>query len=145
MANADVGRRRLGRSVAAIAVGFVVVVVLSLGTDEVFHLLKVYPPWGQAMSDRLFGLATAYRLVYGVLGSYVTARMAPNRPMRHALIGGAIGTVIATMGAVATWTHTEMGPHWYPVVLVVTALPCAWLGGKWYETRASSTPAAAGA
>ncbi len=33
--------RRLGRSVAALAFGFVAVVVLSLGTDEVLHLLKV--------------------------------------------------------------------------------------------------------
>ena len=22
------------------------------------------------------------------------------------------------------------GPHWYPVALIVTAIPCAWLGGK---------------
>ena len=127
--------RRLGRSVAAIVVGFIAVVILSLGTDEVFHLLKVYPPWGQSMSNALFALATAYRLVYGVVGSYITARMAPYRPMQHALIGGAIGTVIATAGAIATWNHTELGPNWYPLALVVTALPCAWLGGKLYESK----------
>jgi hypothetical protein len=40
------------------------------------------------MGDALFLLATAYRIVYGVAGSYVTARLAPDRPMQHALALG---------------------------------------------------------
>ncbi len=61
--------RRLGRSVAALAFGFVAVVVLSLGTDELLHLLKVYPPWSQPMYDTgLCLLALSYRIVYTVLG-----------------------------------------------------------------------------
>ncbi len=72
--------RRLWRSVGAVFLGFIVVVVLSLGTDQVMHLLNVYPPWGEPMnetSDNL--LALAYRCVYGVLGSYLTARFRPTR------------------------------------------------------------------
>jgi len=23
----------------------------------------------------------------------------------------------------------HLGPSWYPIALVITALPCAWLGG----------------
>ena len=34
----------IGRSIAAVLAGFVVVAALSLITDEIFHLLKVYPP-----------------------------------------------------------------------------------------------------
>jgi len=74
-------------------------------------------------------LATTYRIVYAILGSYVIARLAPNRPMQHALLGGAIGLLVSIIGAVATWNR-DLGPHWYPVALAVTALPCAWLGGK---------------
>jgi hypothetical protein len=85
------------------------------------------------MSDALFVLATAYRTVYAVTGSYLTARLAPNRPMQHALLGGVIGLVLATVGAVATWNQgPEFGPHWYPLALVATALPCAWAGGRLY-------------
>ena len=59
--------RRLGRSVAALFSGFVAVVVLSLGTDEVLHLVKVYPPWNQPMYDSgLYLLALSYRIVYTV-------------------------------------------------------------------------------
>jgi hypothetical protein len=119
--------RRIGAVLAGMAVG----VVLSLGTDQVLHVLKVYPPWGESMSDSLFLLATSYRLVYGVIGSYVMARLAPDQPMKHALAGGVIGVVVSTLGAVATWNHQPpLGPHWYPVALIVTAMPCAWLGGK---------------
>ena len=122
--------RRLGRSAWALFAGFLVVVALSLGTDVALHATSVFPPWGQPMGDALFGLAAAYRFVYAVIGSAITARLAPHRPMLHALTGGAVGLVLATAGAVATWNEgPEFGPHWYPLSLVVTALPCAWLGG----------------
>lgn len=126
--------RRIGRSIGALLAGFVVVVVLSLGTDALLHATGVFPPWGQPMSDALFGLATAYRTLYGIAGAYVTARLAPRRPMGHALLGGAIGLVLATAGAVATWDKgPEFGPHWYPLSLIATALPGAWAGGRAYE------------
>jgi len=95
------------------------------------RLAGIFPKLGEEMSDSLFALATAYRTIYGVIGTYITARLAPNRPMRLALIGGAIGLVLATMGAVLKWNKgTEFGPHWYPVSLIIGALPTAWLGGK---------------
>jgi hypothetical protein len=83
------------------------------------------------VSDGPLVLATAYRIVFGVVGSYVTARLAPDRPMLHAMIGGVLGFVVSIAGAVATWNRgPAFGPHWYPVALIVIALPCAWLGGK---------------
>ena len=51
--------------------------------------------------------------------------------MQHALLGGTIGLILSTVGVVVTWNRgPELGPHWYPLALVATALPCAWLGGK---------------
>ena len=46
------------RSTRAIVAAIVIVIALSLGTDLLFHLLRVYPPWGVRMSDGLFALAT---------------------------------------------------------------------------------------
>ena len=125
--------RRTLRSVGAVLAGMLVGIVLTLGTDELLHIAGVFPPWGQSMVgfDGALLLATAYRLVYGVAGSYVIARLAPDRPMLHALIGGVIGLIVSVVGAVATWNSgPAFGPHWYPIALVVTALPCAWVGGK---------------
>ena len=121
--------RRIGRSIGALLAGFVAVVVLSLGTDLALHATGVFPALGQRMSDALFVLATSYRTLYSVVGSYVTARLAPDRPMGHALVGGLIGVALSTLGAVVTW-NKDLGPHWYPLALIVTAMPTAWLGGK---------------
>lgn len=73
--------RRLSRSIVALLAGFLFVVVLSLGTDKVLHAIGLFPPLGQRMADPLLLLATAYRTVYGIAGSYVTARLAPHSPM----------------------------------------------------------------
>jgi hypothetical protein len=118
-------------SAGAIFAGFLLVIMLSLGTDAVLRAAGLFPRLGQSMSDGLILLATAYRTVYGVIGSYITARLARNRPMWHAITGGIIGLVLSIVGAIATWNKVPpLGPHWYPVALVITALPCAWLGGR---------------
>lgn len=123
------------KSIGAVLAGFIVGAVLSLATDVVLHAAGVYPPWGQVVSDPILSLATAYRTVFGVVGAYVTARLAPDRPMLHALVLGALGFVASLLGAVLTWNKgPAYGPHWYPVALVVLALPTAWLGG-WFREK----------
>jgi hypothetical protein len=123
--------RQIGRSIGALFAGFVVVVLLSLGTDVALHAAGVSPPLGQLMSDPLLLLATVYRSIFAVIGSYTTARLAPDRPMQHALAGGVVGLVLSIIGAVMAWNKVAtLGPHWYPLALVVTALPCAWVGGQ---------------
>jgi hypothetical protein len=117
------------RSTGAVLAGFVAIVVLSLGTDQVLHMLKVYPPWGQPMAGGLFALATAYRIVYTVAGGYITARLAPHAPVRHALILGVIGLVPGVGGVMVAIAKPELGPLWYPIAIAVTGVPCAWLGG----------------
>ena len=132
-------RRGLGRSILSVFLGFITVVVLSLATDEVFHLLRVYPPWNQPMNDPgLNLLALSYRIIYTVLGSYIAARLAPSSPMLHAWVLGVIGFVIGTAGAIAT-IPLHLGPAWYPIAIAATALPCAWLGGR-LQGRSNTKP-----
>ena len=124
-------QRRIGRSILALLAGFVLVVVLTLVTDLVLHATGVYPPLGQPLSGGLLLLATGYRTVFGVAGSYLTARLAPYRPMQHALVGGMVGFVLSLVGLLTTWTRPDtVGAHWYPIALVILALPTAWVGGK---------------
>jgi hypothetical protein len=73
--------RHLGRSVWAIVAGFLAVVILSIATDVVLHKVGIYPPLGQRLSEKLSLLATIYRTIYAILGSYITARLAPKRPI----------------------------------------------------------------
>lgn len=128
--------RRLGRSIAAVVAGLIVIFVLSLGTDQILHVLAVYPPWGQPMYDPgLNLLALAYRSVYAVLGCYLAARLAPYAPMRHALALGVVGVVLSSIGAYAAITMADLGPTWYPIALVVSSIPCAWLGWVLHRSR----------
>jgi hypothetical protein len=128
--------RRTGRTVGALVAGLVVGLVLTLGTDAVLHVTNVFPPYGQPASNGPLALATFYRFIYGAIGSYVAARLAPNRPMWHAMVLGVLGLIVSAIGAVVTWNReAEFGPHWYPVALVVLALPAAWIGGKLYTAR----------
>jgi hypothetical protein len=120
-------------SAMALLAGFVTVLVLSLATDQLFHVLGVYPPWGEPMRGTGQNLlALSYRVVYAMLGSYIAARLAPRNPMRHAMILGAIGFVLSTLGAIGG-IAADLGPIWFPVALVLTTLPCAWLGGFIHE------------
>ncbi len=124
------------KSIGAVLAGLLVGAVLSLVTDAVLHAARVFPPWGQPVSDAPLLLATAYRMIYGVAGSYVTARLAPDRPMLHALVLGVLGLAVSIVGTVVTWNKgPAFGPHWYPVALVVLAMPQCWVGGKLYEMQ----------
>jgi hypothetical protein len=123
------------KSIVAIVSGFFSIVALSMGTDLLMHSAGIFPRLGGSMSNRLFLLATAYRIVISVFGCYVAVRLAPNRPMKHALWLGVIGVLFAAMGVAASWSHPELGPHWYPVALLVVAIPCAWLGGVVAQKR----------
>jgi len=123
--------RRTLRSIGAVLVGLLAIVIISIATDSAMHATGVFPPFGEPMSDALFLLATAYRIVISVAGCYIAAQLAPDRPMRHALALGVVGVVVSSAGAVATWNGgPAFGPHWYPLALIALAMPCAWLGGK---------------
>jgi len=121
---------RVLKGILAVLAGILADVILSIGTDALLHAAGITPALGQRFPDHLLLLATAYRAVYGVAGGYLTARLAPDRPLQHALAGGFLGLVLGILGAALTWNKgAEFGPHWYPVALIVLALPCAWVGG----------------
>ena len=118
------------RSTLAVLAGFLTVVVLSLATDQLFHVLHVYPPWGDPMWDpRLNLLALTYRTVYTIGAGYLTAKLAPHRPARHAAVLGIFGLIGGIAGVIGTM-NLELGPRWYPIAIAVTAFPCVWLGGR---------------
>jgi hypothetical protein len=120
----------------AILAGLVVVVALSLGADEVLHLLNIYTPWGEPMyQPGLNLLALSYRAVFTVIGGYVTAKLATHSPMRHVAIGAGIGLGLGVLGVVAAIAVGGLGPIWYPVAIAVTGPPCTLLGGPLYVRR----------
>jgi hypothetical protein len=130
-------------SAGAVAAGFIVTALASTATDAVMHAAGIFPSVPRLMSDQLFALATTYRALFTVAGGYVTARLAPDRAMRHAWILAGIGLVAGLAGVVVYYTigGSELGPAWYAISIPVEAIPCVWLGGWLGALRRSSAPA----
>jgi hypothetical protein len=121
--------------VLAVVAGLAANVVLAILADELMYALSVFPrPPAISYETGPYIIATVYRAAFGVAGGWLTARLAPSRPMRHALILGGVGLVLCTAGLVASLTMA-LGPVWYPLALLVVTLPCAWLGGRLHRAR----------
>jgi hypothetical protein len=131
--------RRIGRSILAGLAGIFTAVVPTIATDALLHAAGLFSYSGHTKGNAAFLLATTYRTIYGLAGSYVTARVAPYRPMAHALVLGAIGTLINIIAAVVTWNRgPEFGPHWYPLALAVLSMPQSWAGARLLEWQLHS-------
>ena len=126
------GSRGIGRRIGAVIAGLATNMIVTTATDMVLHATGVFPPLGQRMAGALFVLALAYRIVFGIAGCYVAARLAPDRPRQHAVALGVVGIVISGVGTIVMW---GAGPAWYPLALIATALPCGWIGGGLRERQ----------
>ena len=128
--------KRLWRSVGSVTAGIVVIFATSIGTDVVLHASGVFPAWFEPMAAHLWGVALAYRIVYGVVGAYITALIAPNRPLWHAMVLGGIGIGLTTVGVAVNWNKgPEFGPIWFNLGLIAISLPCSWAGGRLRESK----------
>lgn len=136
---APVTRSLRFRGVLAVAAGLIANVILSTATDFLMVGIGVFPPLTEfgrpeSFTDSMLLLALVYRTAFGVLGCWLTARLAPRRPMAHALALGTLGFVIGVVGAVATWgTWTS----WYSLAIIAVTLPSAWLGARLAQVRRS--------
>ena len=118
------------KGIGAILAGIVFIVATHTATDFVLESLGIFTQPSEGFHTTwMVVTATIYRSIYNVAGGYITAALAPNPKMRYVLILGLIGVVAGTLGAIAT-IPTGIAPIWYPIALVVLALPCVWLGGK---------------
>lgn len=124
------------KSIWAVFAGFLTVVILSTATDFLFEGFGIFPPIGQGIFIMwMLVLALTYRLIYTVMSGYVTAKLAPQNPMKHVTILAVIGTTAGTIGIFVGW---NMSQHWYPIALAVTAFPCTWYGGKLIKKNESA-------
>ncbi|MCD9015419.1 hypothetical protein [Parachryseolinea silvisoli] len=121
------------KSIGAVLAGLVAVFVLSGATDA---LLEGTGIMKQPFADNGTGfilLVVLYRQLYVAIGAYITAALAPDKPMKHAMILAGIGFVLGIVGAIVMW---HLPPHWYPISLVVLGWPSAWIGARLRSRKA---------
>lgn len=129
------------RSIAAVVAGFFLIPLLNFATLAI--LARVAPdtfPAGQPVTSTAALLLTcAYVAAFGIGGCYLTARLAPSRPLLHALIVGALGLAISIPVALQNWADA---PAWFNVYNLLAVMPYAWLGGRLRERElAGGVPA----
>ena len=124
------------KSIWAVVAGVLFIIVVTTLVDIALHAAGVFPPWNQPIDDKLALLATSYRVVISIAGAWLTAKLAPHKTMKHAMILGLVGVALGLVGLVATW-NADLGPRWYPIALVLLAIPQCWAGGKIYELQAA--------
>jgi hypothetical protein len=120
------------RSIVAVLAGLIATIIVTTLVDVILHVLKVFPPMNVPIDDRLSLIATSYRIVISIAGACLTAWLAPEKPMKHAMILGIVGVALGTLGVVASWGK-GLGPAWYPIALALLAVPQCWAGGKFME------------
>lgn len=127
----------IGRSILAVVVGFVVIGVLAAGTTALLGgaVPGLFDANGRATSLRWELVTHAYVFAYATLGCWLAARLAPDRPMRHALILGVLGLVFNVVGSGMRWSTA---PAWSHLLGIALVMPAAWLGGYLAERRSAA-------
>lgn len=118
------------KSYGAVLAGFVVTITMTSLTDMLLRQLRIFPNGDMVMSNLLFCVALFYRCVFNIFGCYVSAKLAPYYPVKHAIALAVMIMVAAILGAVRMW---DMGPAWYSIANIVIAIPCGFVAGKMFE------------
>lgn len=127
----------MGRSILAIVAGFVLTGALNMGTNTLLSRVApdlVPPPGTPNTNTAALLLVCAYVALFGILGCYVTARLAPSRPLLHALVMGGIALAMSIPVTISVWNDT---PAWFNVYNLLAVMPYAYLGGRIRERELS--------
>lgn len=125
--------KTLLKSIGAILAGFLSGALLSIGADLLMEQSGMMSMEHFKESPLyILLIVIAYRFVFNVAGCYLTARLAPNKPMKHAIIIGIIGTVLSIVGTIAMW---DLAIPFYNITIILMSLPSAWLGGWLFVKR----------
>ncbi len=126
--------KHLLQSIGALVAGMLTGAILSIATDAVLEGTGVFPSFAEQQASGsptwLLLWATLYRTLYTILGCNLAARLAPSKPMRHAMMLGVLGFIANIAGGIAMW---NVGQHWYPIALAVLSVAAGYVGGKIHQ------------
>ena len=118
------------KSIGVIILAFVVTALLSVLTDFSLEAIGILPnPEKGLFETWAILLCLFYRGVYTVLAGFIISRLAPGKPMLHALILGVMGVAL-TLLAVSNSEFAQKSKLWFGYTLAAMTIPCLWLGVK---------------
>ncbi len=127
--------RANARGTGAVLIGLIAGNILTRISDEILLALGAYDYDQNAVSMRAMMIALSSLCVYRTLGGYLTAWIAPANRMAHAFTLGLLSTLFSLPNVFAD----ELDVRREALIVAVTALPCALLGGYLYVRRRLKT------
>lgn len=116
------------KSISAVFVGLIATTIFSILADIVFEksgVMKTNPFHENPVWVIL--VIILYRTIFSIVGAFLAARLAPHKPLKHAIALGIVGIILSVMGLIIMW---DVPPRWYPISLIVLTMPSVWIGGK---------------
>jgi hypothetical protein len=115
------------RSILAFIAAIAATFILSYGTDAILVAARLMKSGSLPDSVVIIALIITYRTVYNVLGAFIVAKLAPKRPMTHAMVLAVLG-IVGSLSAMAAISDSSQ--YYYPIILSILVLPSTWLGAK---------------
>ena len=121
-------KKNIFKSIGVIIVGFMVSALLSIVTDFLLESIGVLPDPSKGLFDTgMIILVLFYRGIYNIVSGFLVAKLAPGKPMLHAMILGAIGTILTVLATFAP-SFAEKAPLWFGYTLAAITIPTLWSG-----------------
>lgn len=121
------------KSIGSIVAGFMAATILSLATDMILSFSGLLEMQHfNKNSPVVIGSVIIYRFLFNTSGCFLAARLAPAKPMQHAMGLGFLGFMTSIIGGFFMW---DQAPVYYNLSFPLLAFPAAWLGGSWYTRR----------
>lgn len=116
------------RSIAAVVAGFLFTFIGITAVTTVVHekLPAKFPVAAMVTAPDALLIDLAVVAVFAIAGCALCARLAPKKPLQHALLLGAIAFTLGIPNTMANWGSA---PPWYNVLNLLLVLPFAWAGG----------------
>lgn len=128
------------KSLLAVLAGVVALTITSFAIEAVanpvfMRVLGLSDAASLWQNSGVMAATFAYGLVCVAFGGWVSARLAPRLPLRHA---AAMGVVQMGMTFLAMWSMPELASTAQWVINAVLAFPAAVAGGSWFTRKAAT-------
>ena len=116
------------KSIGVIILAFMINALLSITTDFLLESIGILPkPENGLFETWAILLVLFYRAAYTILTGFIIAKLAPVKPMLHAMILGTIALII-TLPAVSNPSFAEKSEMWFGYALLALIFAYLWLG-----------------
>jgi hypothetical protein len=116
------------RSVLAVVLGYVVMLVAQLGGDTALTALapSIMPQPGEPPDPAYFAFRLGTGFFFIAIGGYMAALLAGRSEMKHAL---SLAALSIAAGILEAYYFAGEQPLWYTIALMFLSIPSALVGG----------------